>query len=115
MLNALSLAQIPLHAVDRTDDDPIVLSGGHASFNPEPIADFVDAVALGDGAEIVLKISGEIKEFKEQGSPGGGDEQLFPLAPSAGCCVTQFFGVAVADLRGEHPQVTDHNPGLTAR
>src|SRR3546814_10590941 len=46
MLNALSLAQIPLHAVDRTDDDPIVLSGGHASFNPEPIADFVDAVAL---------------------------------------------------------------------
>src|SRR3546814_5636152 len=90
MLNALSLAQIPLHAVDRTDDDPIVLSGGHASFNPEPIADFVDAVALGDGEEIVLKISEVIKEFKEQGSPGGRDELLFRLAASGGVYVPKL-------------------------
>src|ERR1044071_4088811 len=47
MLKALDLAGIPLHAVDRTDDDPVVLAGGHAAFNPEPIAEFVDAVVLG--------------------------------------------------------------------
>jgi len=57
MLNALDLASIPIHAVDRTDADPIVLAGGHAAFNPEPIADFLDAAVLGDGEEIVLAIS----------------------------------------------------------
>ena len=57
MLTALDLAGIPLYAVDRGDDDPIVLAGGHAAFNPEPIADFIDAAVLGDGEEIVLAIS----------------------------------------------------------
>ena len=38
---------MPLHAVDRREDDPIVLAGGHAAFNPEPIADFIDAAVLG--------------------------------------------------------------------
>src|SRR3954454_4729481 len=43
MLSALDLAGIPLESRDRGDDDPIVLAGSHASFNPEPIADFIDA------------------------------------------------------------------------
>jgi AmiR/NasT family two-component response regulator len=53
LLTALDLAGIPLYAVDRTDEDPIVLAGGHAAFNPEPIADFIDAAVLGDGEEAV--------------------------------------------------------------
>ena len=67
LLNALDLAGIPLHAVDRGDDDPIVLAGGHAAFNPEPIADFVDAAVLGDGEEIVLAISEVVREWKARG------------------------------------------------
>ncbi|HTI24225.1 MAG TPA: B12-binding domain-containing radical SAM protein, partial [Kutzneria sp.] len=47
MLTALDLAGIPLLAEDRTEDDPVVLAGGHAAFNPEPIADFIDAAVLG--------------------------------------------------------------------
>ncbi len=70
MLTALDLAGIPLYAVDRTDEDPIVLAGGHAAFNPEPIADFIDAAVLGDGEEIVLAISDVIREWKDEGSPG---------------------------------------------
>ena len=70
MLTALDLAGIPLHTVDRTDDDPIVLAGGHAAFNPEPIADFVDAVVLGDGEEVVLAISEVLREWKAEGRPG---------------------------------------------
>src|SRR5215218_3082992 len=42
LLTALDLAGIPLLARDRGDDQPIVIAGGHAAFNPEPIADFVD-------------------------------------------------------------------------
>ena len=70
MLNALDLAGIPLHAVDRGDDDPIVLAGGHAAFNPEPIADFLDAAVLGDGEEVVLAISEVVREWKAEGRPG---------------------------------------------
>src|SRR3954452_4956757 len=51
LLSALSLAGIPLDSAGRGPDDPIVVAGGHASFNPEPIADFIDAAVLGDGEE----------------------------------------------------------------
>ena len=54
LLTALDLAGIPLHAADRTDEHPIVLAGGHAAFNPEPIADFIDAAVLGDGEQVAL-------------------------------------------------------------
>src|SRR3954449_6468294 len=47
LLSILDLAQIPLRAADRDRSHPLVLAGGHAAFNPEPIADFVDLVALG--------------------------------------------------------------------
>ncbi|MDI5942043.1 B12-binding domain-containing radical SAM protein, partial [Micromonospora sp. DH15] len=43
LLTAIDLAGIPLLAADRTDADPVIVAGGHAAFNPEPIADFVDA------------------------------------------------------------------------
>src|SRR5690606_22061941 len=49
LLTALDLAGIPLESADRTLDHPIVIAGGHAAFNPEPIADFLDAAVLGDG------------------------------------------------------------------
>src|SRR5919199_4862693 len=43
LLTALDLAGIPLRATDRDDSHPVVVAGGHAAFNPEPIAEFVDA------------------------------------------------------------------------
>ena len=55
LLTALDLAGIPLSAADRGDDDPIVLAGGHAAFNPEPIAEFIDGAVLGDGEQAVLR------------------------------------------------------------
>ncbi|MDQ2750902.1 MAG: B12-binding domain-containing radical SAM protein, partial [Actinomycetota bacterium] len=73
MLNALDLAGIPLHAADRTDDHPIVLAGGHAAFNPEPIADFVDAAVLGDGEQVVGAITAIVRDWKLEGRPGGRD------------------------------------------
>ncbi len=97
LLTALDLAGIPLHSTDRTDDHPIVLVGGHASFNPEPVADFIDAAVLGDGEEIVLAISDLIREFREEGSPGGRDELLRRLAASGGVYVPKFYDVDYDD------------------
>ncbi|HET7689646.1 MAG TPA: TIGR03960 family B12-binding radical SAM protein [Nocardioidaceae bacterium] len=93
LLTALDLAGIPLHAVDRTDADPIVLAGGHAAFNPEPIADFLDAAVLGDGEEVVLAISEVVREWKGEGCPGGRDELLHRLAVSGGVYVPKFYDV----------------------
>jgi radical SAM family uncharacterized protein len=93
LLTALDLAGMPLHSVDRREDDPIVLAGGHAAFNPEPIADFVDAAVLGDGEEIALAISDLIAEWKGEGRPGGRDGLLLRLAASGGVYVPKFYDV----------------------
>ncbi|HWL99056.1 MAG TPA: TIGR03960 family B12-binding radical SAM protein [Nocardioidaceae bacterium] len=100
VLTAIDLAGMPLYAVDRGDDDPVVLAGGHAAFNPEPIADFVDAAVLGDGEEVVLAISEVIREWKQEGRPGSADgsrgsrdELLYRLAVSGGVYVPKFYDV----------------------
>ena len=114
MLNALDLAGIPLHAADRTDDDPIVLAGGHAAFNPEPIADFLDAAVLGDGEEVVLAISEVVREWKDEGRLGGRDELLRRLAVSGGVYVPRFYDVTyAADATIE--AVVPNRPGIPFR
>ncbi|WP_093421149.1 TIGR03960 family B12-binding radical SAM protein [Saccharopolyspora flava] len=97
LLSALNLAGIPLHATDRTDDHPIVLAGGHAAFNPEPIADFLDAAVLGDGEEAVLEITEAVRRWKNEGCPGGRDELLLRLAESGGVYVPKFYDVSYGD------------------
>jgi radical SAM family uncharacterized protein len=94
MLTALSLAGIPLAARDRTDEDPIVVAGGHAAFNPEPIADFIDAAVLGDGEEAVLEITAIVRTWKAEGCPGGRDELLLRLARTEAVYVPRFYDVS---------------------
>jgi radical SAM family uncharacterized protein len=101
LLTALDLAGIPLHAVDRTDGDPVVIAGGHAAFNPEPVADFIDAAVLGDGEEIVLAISDVVREWKLDVADGASfasgrsarDELLYRLAVSGAVYVPKFYDV----------------------
>ena len=93
MLSALHLGGIPLMAADRTLEDPIVVAGGHAAFNPEPISDFIDIAVLGDGEEAVLRMSEIVREWKREGRPGGRDEVLLRLARSGGCYVPRFYDV----------------------
>jgi radical SAM family uncharacterized protein len=93
MLNALDLAGIPLHATERREHDPLVLAGGHAAFNPEPIADFLDAAVLGDGEEIAIAISEVIREWKADGRPEGRDGLLLRLAAGGAVYVPKFYDV----------------------
>jgi len=80
LLTALDLAKIPLFSSERTPAHPLVIAGGHAAFNPEPIAGFLDAVVLGDGERAVLAITERIREWKRAGCPGGRDGLLLGLA-----------------------------------
>ncbi len=113
MLTALDLAGIPLHAADRGLDDPIVLAGGHAAFNPEPIADFIDCAALGDGEQVVGAITAIVRDWKAQGRPGGRDEVLLRLAATGGVYVPRFYDVTYTD-DGEIAAVTPNRDGVPA-
>ncbi|MGA8245463.1 MAG: TIGR03960 family B12-binding radical SAM protein [Nocardioides sp.] len=114
LLNALDLAGIPLHAVDRGADDPVVIAGGHAAFNPEPISGFVDAAVLGDGEEIVLAISEVVREWKAEDRPGGRDELLRRLAVSQNVYVPKFYAVTYA-ADGSIEAVVPDKPGIPFR
>ena len=63
VLNMLDLGQIPIRTQDRGATDTIVLVGGHCTYNPEPMADFVDGVVLGDGEEVITEISAIVGEW----------------------------------------------------
>ena len=91
MLEALDLAGIPIHARDRTEDDPIVLAGGHAAFNPEPIATFIDAAVLGDGEQAVLEMTEILKRAKREGL--NRQDTLLELAKTGGVYVPRFYDV----------------------
>ena len=94
LLTTLDLAGIPLHAADRDERHPVVVGGGHAAFNPEPIADFVDVAALGDGEEVVGDITEVVKAWKADGRPGGRRELLLRLAATPGCYVPSLYAVS---------------------
>lgn len=68
MLNMMDLAGIKLKSKDRTELTPIIVCGGPCACNPEPIADFVDIVFLGDGEESTMEVLDLLKECKEKGS-----------------------------------------------
>ena len=92
----------------------MVIAGGHAAFNPEPVADFIDAAVLGDGEEIVLAISEVAREWKVEGRPGGRDELLRRLAVSGGVYVPKFYDVAYA-ADGSIEAVVPNRPGIPFR
>lgn len=93
LLTALDLAGIPLDAAARDESHPVVVAGGHAAFNPEPIADFIDAAVLGDGEQAVGVITDIVRDWKAAGRPGGRDELLMRLARTGGVYVPRFYDV----------------------
>ena len=55
-LNFLDLSKIPIHSSERGKDFPLIVAGGHATYNPEPMAPFIDAFLIGEGEEILLDV-----------------------------------------------------------
>jgi len=114
LLTALELAGIPLHAADRTLEHPVVIAGGHAAFNPEPIADFVDAAVLGDGEQAVGTITDVVREWKAEGRPGGRHELLLRLAATGGVYVPRFYDVTYLP-DGRIEAIRPNRPGVPER
>jgi len=68
VLNMLDLGGVPLRSKDRSDNDPIVIAGGPCAFNPEPLADFIDAFVIGEAEESILDV---IEAIRKAGSCTG--------------------------------------------
>jgi radical SAM family uncharacterized protein len=67
-LHAMDLAGIPLRASERGENHPLVVGGGHGAFNPEPVADFFDAFAVGEGEELILELVDILRWRKRSGA-----------------------------------------------
>jgi radical SAM family uncharacterized protein len=66
LLNLVDLAGVPVRSAERGDADPLVMAGGHCTFNPEPLADFLDVVVLGDGEEVVGELAAHLAQWRQR-------------------------------------------------
>ncbi|WP_308618053.1 TIGR03960 family B12-binding radical SAM protein [uncultured Eubacterium sp.] len=89
VLNMLDLAGIPLYSKDRTELAPIICVGGPCACNPEPIADFVDIVFLGDGEDSTNAVLDLLKECKKIGATK--QEFLLKAKDITGVYVPSFY------------------------
>ncbi len=111
LLNALDLAGIKLHSVDRADYEPLVVVGGHCASNPEPVADFIDVAVLGDGEEAVLELSRIVRAWRAAGRPGGRLGVLERLAATGKFYVPRFYDVSYAPS-GAIVKISPNRPGV---
>lgn len=96
VINMLDQGGIPVKSSDRGDSDPIVIAGGPCCYNPEPMADFIDAFVIGDGEEVI----GEIIDVYSGAKRGAGysrKDLLRKLAKIEGVYVPSLYEVVYND------------------
>jgi radical SAM family uncharacterized protein len=91
LLCCLDLGGVPLRSAERADDDPLVVIGGHAAFNPEPLAPFVDVVVAGDGEEFAVELDAVVKVWRRAGRSWPRDALLAAAAGVEGAYVPAFY------------------------
>ena len=108
ILTIFDLAGIPFYARDRDASHPFVVAGGPCTFNPEPLADFFDAMVVGDGEEVVLELSDAWMAWKDSGA----DREALLKAWSnvQGVYIPSFFGTGVdpSGLQAVIPQFPEY-------
>ena len=92
ILQILELSQIPLHAAQRSEEDPIVIGGGPCAYNPEPLAEFFDIFYIGEGETVYDELLDCYKEWKQSGRSRR--EFLERAAEIEGLYVPQFYDAA---------------------
>lgn len=111
VLNMLDLAKIPLYSEERNEVFPLIIGGGPVTYNPEPMAPFLDLFVIGEGEDVILELIGKFREWRQS----GGDKKglLEEAAAISGVYVPAFFRVEydesgrISQMRTEsnkHPQ-----------
>ena len=89
LLNSLDLSGLPLYSSDRTNDHPLVIAGGHAVFNPEPVSPFIDAFAIGEGEEVIIEILDTYQASQDQSHSR--QQMLENLSQIEGIYIPSFY------------------------
>ena len=109
-LNLLDLAGMPVRRRDRDETYPLVIAGGHACYNPEPMTDFIDAFVIGEGEEIIVEVARAVQKMR--GKPRY--EQLQEIAKIQGMYVPRFYDVEYND-DGTVRSTTPNEPNIPKR
>ncbi|TML42462.1 MAG: TIGR03960 family B12-binding radical SAM protein [Actinobacteria bacterium] len=94
VLNCIDLAGVPVRGAHRDQTHPLVVAGGHCTFNPEPLADFVDLFVIGDGEEVAGEITQVVGQWRSSPRPMPRQAVLRELAHVAGVYVPSMYEVA---------------------
>lgn len=92
ILNILDLGGIPLRSAERSEDDPLIIAGGPSVYNPEPMAEFIDAFVIGDGEEVINEIVDMYKSSRPKAA-GNRNILLKELATIRGVYVPSLYKV----------------------
>jgi radical SAM family uncharacterized protein/radical SAM-linked protein len=92
ILNMLHLAGIPLWSRERDASVPLIIGGGPCAVNPEPVADFFDAIVVGDGESVILAMARVWRQWKTGG--GSRKDLLRRWAAIEGVYVPALYTVA---------------------
>jgi radical SAM family uncharacterized protein len=109
VLNMIDLSGTPVRASERSADDLFVVVGGHAAFNPEPLADFIDAAVLGEGEQVVSEITEVFKGWNAEGRTDR-ESLLRQLSKVPGVYVPSMYevtydGERIASVEPRYPDV----------
>ena len=110
ILTILDLARIPLEAKARGPEHPWIIAGGPCAFNPEPLAEFLDLIVLGEGEEVLPELIALFREWK--GSRGSREEFLAQARKIEGVYVPSLFEVSYQS-NGTIAAVTPRFPDYT--
>lgn len=105
VLNMLDLGDVPVLADQRGEDAPLVIAGGSCTYNPEPMAPFIDAFALGEGEELIVEIMDAVARARAVGTSRR--ELLRALTTIPGVYVPSLYTPVygpTGELEGLHAQ-----------
>jgi radical SAM family uncharacterized protein len=95
-LELMDLAGLPVLSAERDRRHPLVIGGGHGTFNPEPIADFFDLFVIGEAEDVIVELAQTMRETRARSR----DDQLRALMQIPGLYVPRFYRPIYAPAGG---------------
>lgn len=116
VLNALDLANLTLRSKDRGDNQPLIIAGGHAAYNPEPMSAFIDVFIIGEGEEVIHDVLNCIRDNKVTNATR--QQLLVNLQSIPGVYVPSLFNVTYSEsgsITSFEPRSADYPQKITKR
>lgn len=116
LLNILNLGNIPLRSAERQESDPLIIVGGPCAYNPEPLADIVDIVVLGEGEEVILELMSRYRAWKQRGESKR--NFLEEIVNIEGVYIPSFYDITYHEdftIKSIHPKSSNYPKQIMKR